>query len=49
LTGERITAARLALDADAVIDLFNELGRMLRMLEAQGLVRVSDGVAQRPN
>jgi hypothetical protein len=45
LTGERVAAARLALDADAVIDLFNELGRMLRMLEAQGLVRVSDGVA----
>ncbi|MBC9033883.1 hypothetical protein IAG41_15935 [Sphingomonas sp. JC676] len=49
LSGERVTAARLALDSDAVIDLFNELGRMMRMLEEHGLIRLSDGIAQRPN
>lgn len=48
LGGERVTAARLALDTDVVIDLFNELGRMLRTLEAQGLIRVKDRIAKRP-
>jgi hypothetical protein len=49
LTGDRVTAARLVLDADAVVDLYNELYRMMHTLEQHGLIRLSEGIAQRPS
>jgi hypothetical protein len=47
--GACVPAARLVLDAETVVDLYNDLSRMIIELEQQGFVRLQDGQAQRPS